>query len=103
MTMILGKDTSLQNAAGLMKAKLQALGFDIEEVEWHNPVPHVWSVRLEDRSCAVFVAQGKGSSQEAAQVSALASLFASLSQSEALLTLHQNSGRSAWTLKIISS
>ncbi|RTE64733.1 30s ribosomal protein S12 methylthiotransferase accessory protein YcaO [Amphritea opalescens] len=79
MTMILGKDTSLQNATGLMKAKLQTLGFEIDEVEWHNPVPHVWSVRLEDRSSTVFVAQGKGTSQEAAQVSALANLFAGLS------------------------
>lgn len=78
MTMIPTKDSSLQDTITLMYAQLQALGFEIE-VNWLNPVPHIWSVRLQDRCYAAFCAQGHGTSREAAQASALTAFFARLS------------------------
>ena len=31
--------------------KLTALGFNIEEASWLNPVPNVWSVHIRDKDC----------------------------------------------------
>ncbi len=43
MTMITGKDAPLEDSITRMSAHLQRLGFEIEEVQWLNPVPNVWS------------------------------------------------------------
>ena len=46
-----GKDAALETSIASMQAKLQALGFTIEEASWLNPVANVWSVHIRDRDC----------------------------------------------------
>ncbi|WP_027859630.1 30S ribosomal protein S12 methylthiotransferase accessory factor YcaO [Marinobacterium jannaschii] len=71
MTMIPGKDASLEHSISRMTTTLEQLGFDLEEVHWLNPVPNVWSVHIRDRKCPILFTNGRGSSKEAALASAL--------------------------------
>ncbi|QEW07236.1 30S ribosomal protein S12 methylthiotransferase accessory factor YcaO [Nitrincola iocasae] len=79
MTQILGKDAPLEESIERMSAGLQALGFEIEETRWLNPVPHVWSVYIHEKHCPLLFANGKGTSREAALASALGEFFERLS------------------------
>ena len=42
-TFIPGKDAALEDSIAKFQQKLTALGFNIEEASWLNPVPNVWS------------------------------------------------------------
>lgn len=79
MTQILGKDAPLEESIERLSAALRALGLEVEEVRWLNPVPHVWSVVVQDRRYPMFYASGKGAIKEAALVSALGELVERLS------------------------
>ena len=79
MTMITGKDAPLEDSITRMSAHLQRLGFEIEEVQWLNPVPNVWSVYIQDRNCPMLFANGKGATRDAALASALGEYFERLS------------------------
>ncbi|MEN9476739.1 MAG: hypothetical protein RLZZ300_880 [Pseudomonadota bacterium] len=74
-----GKDASLEHAIDSMQAKLAALGFDIEECSWLNPVDNVWSVHVRNRACHLMFTNGKGATQLAARASALGEYFERLS------------------------
>ena len=50
-TFILGKDAALEDSISKFQQKLTALGFNIEEASWLNPVPNVWSVHIRDKDC----------------------------------------------------
>ncbi len=71
MTIMPGKDAPLDESLSRMSNCLDRLGIDIEELQWLNPVPNVWSVHIRDRQCPVLFAQGKGASRDAALASAL--------------------------------
>lgn len=71
MTMIPGKDAPLEDSISRMRACLEALGVDVEESRWLNPVPGVWSVHICDRNFPLLSANGKGASRNAALASAL--------------------------------
>lgn len=70
-----GKDASLEHSIAAMQARLAALGFDLEECNWLNPVDNVWSVHLRNRACPQMYTNGKGASRLAAQASALGEYF----------------------------
>ncbi|MBK6356937.1 MAG: YcaO-like family protein [Betaproteobacteria bacterium] len=74
-----GKDASLEHAISSMQAKLAALGFDIEECSWLNPVDNVWSVHVRNRACHLMFTNGKGATKLAAHASALGEYFERLS------------------------
>ncbi|MBL0540644.1 30S ribosomal protein S12 methylthiotransferase accessory factor YcaO [Aeromonas caviae] len=78
-TFIPGKDAALEDSIERFQTKLQALGFDIEEASWLNPVPNVWSVHIRDKDCALCFTNGKGASKKAALASALGEYFERLS------------------------
>ena len=50
-TFIPGKDAALEDSISKFQQKLTALGFNIEEASWLNPVPNVWSVHIRDKDC----------------------------------------------------
>ncbi|MDI3325351.1 30S ribosomal protein S12 methylthiotransferase accessory factor YcaO [Pontibacterium granulatum] len=79
MTRILGKDAPVDESITRMTNGLRQLGFDLEEVNWWNPVPNVWSVLVRDRNCPLLFTNGKGASREAALASALGEFFERLS------------------------
>lgn len=74
-----GKDASLESSIQTMQAQLLKIGFHIEEHQWLNPVPNVWSVHIRDRDCPLFFTNGKGASKKAALASALGEFFERLS------------------------
>ncbi len=74
-TLITGKDAALETSIERMLARLEALGFDIEEARWLNPVPHVWSVHIRDKQAPFLFTNGKGASRKAALASALGEYF----------------------------
>lgn len=78
-TFIKGKDRDLESSIVTMQAKLTSFGFDIEEASWLNPVSHVYSVHLRDKTCPLMFTNGKGSSQKACLASALGEYFERLS------------------------
>ncbi|WP_127958285.1 30S ribosomal protein S12 methylthiotransferase accessory factor YcaO [Serratia microhaemolytica] len=78
-TFIIGKDAALEDSIAHFQQKLAELGFNIEEVSWLNPVPHVWSVHIRDRDCPQCFTNGKGASKKAALASALGEYFERLS------------------------
>ena len=78
-TFILGKDAALEDSISKFQQKLTALGFNIEEASWLNPVPNVWSVHLRDKDCPQCFSNGKGASKKAALASALGEYFERLS------------------------
>jgi ribosomal protein S12 methylthiotransferase accessory factor len=75
MTRIPGKDAPLEESIERMSQGLKDLGFDIEEVSWLNPVPHVWSLHIRDRNCPLLFTNGKGATPEAAFASALGEFY----------------------------
>lgn len=78
-TFILGKDAALEDSIAKFQQKLTALGFNIEEASWLNPVPNVWSVHIRDKDCPQCFSNGKGASKKAALASALGEYFERLS------------------------
>lgn len=76
---IVGKDASLEFSISTMQAKLQALGFHVEERSWLNPIDGIWSVHVRDRDCPLMFTNGKGASKLAALASALGEYFERLS------------------------
>ena len=68
---ILGKDVPLESTINTLQAKLQGMGFHIQEQSWRNPVDGVWSVRLCERDCPALFANGKGPTRMACLASAL--------------------------------
>ncbi|MDY3124287.1 MAG: 30S ribosomal protein S12 methylthiotransferase accessory factor YcaO [[Actinobacillus] rossii] len=78
-TFIPGKDAALEDSIAKFQQKLTALGFNIEEASWLNPVPNVWSVHVRDKDCPQCFANGKGGSKKAALASALGEYFERLS------------------------
>ena len=74
-----GKDASLESSIATMLAKLEKLGFHVEQRSWLNPVDGVWSVHVRDRDCALLFTNGKGGSRLAALASALGEFFERLS------------------------
>ncbi len=78
-TFIPGKDRDLESTIDSMQQKLGALGFDIEEASWLNPVPNVYSVHIRDKDCGLMFTNGKGASAKACLASALGEYFERLS------------------------
>ena len=74
-----GKDASLESTINTLQAKLQALGFHIEEKSWLNPVDGIWSVHIRDRDCPLLFTNGKGATRLACLASALGEFFERLS------------------------
>lgn len=70
-TMIIGKDSSLEETILNMTGLLEKLGIKIEIASWRNPVPHVWSVHIRDADSPMCYTNGKGASKNAALCSAL--------------------------------
>lgn len=70
-TMILGKDTSLEETINNMTAIIKGLGIKVEIASWRNPIPHVWSVHVRDADSPMCFTNGKGATKEAALASAL--------------------------------
>ena len=65
------KDARPRDTIRLIRQILMRAGFDIEELSWKHPVPHVWSVHVRDRRCRRLFANGKGVSRELVLASAL--------------------------------
>ena len=78
-THLVGKDAPLEVTLEKMQSQLSRLGFEVEPKSWLNPVPHVWSVHLQDKHCPQLFTNGKGTSKEAALASALGEFFERLS------------------------
>ena len=78
-TYIKGKDLDLESTIDTMLGKLAALGIEIEEVSWLNPVPHVYSVHIRDKHCELMFTNGKGATRKACLASALGEYFERLS------------------------
>ncbi len=74
-----GKDASLEASIATLQARLEAIGFHIEERSWLNPVEGVWSVHIRDRDCPLLFTNGKGATELAARASALGEYFERLS------------------------
>lgn len=62
---------SIEGSIEWMTSRMAQLGFDIEERNWNNPVPHVWSVEIQDQNCPLLTSLGKGTTPESAKASAL--------------------------------
>jgi len=71
LTMILGKDCSLEETIKNMTSIIAGLGIKIEIASWRNPVPHVWSVHVRDADSPMCFTNGKGATKDAALCSAL--------------------------------
>lgn len=78
-TFIKGKDQDLESTIQTMHDKLEALGIEIEEVAWLNPVPNVYSVHIRDKACELMFTNGKGATKKACLASALGEYFERLS------------------------
>jgi len=78
-TFIPGKDAALESTIQTLQARLQALGFHIEERSWLNPVDGIWSVHIRDRDCPLLFTNGKGATRLACLASALGEFFERLS------------------------
>jgi len=65
-----GKARSLEDALAVMEVRLAEMGFSLEQHNWLNPVPGVWSVHVKATQCPALFANGKGISREAALASA---------------------------------
>ncbi len=78
-TFIKGKDCSLEETIEGMRAKLENVGVEIDEVSVLNPVPYVYSQHIRDKSCNLMFTNGKGASGKACLASALGEYFERLS------------------------
>ncbi len=74
-TYIKGKDEALEVSIEKMQTQLNALGFDIEETLWLNPVSNIFSVNIRDKNCPLLFTNGKGSTKNACLASALGEFF----------------------------
>ncbi len=74
-----GKDASLESSIANLQGRLEAIGFNIIEQSWLNPIANVWSVHIRDRDCPLLFTNGKGASRKAALASALGEFFERLS------------------------
>ncbi|MCK6593935.1 MAG: OsmC domain/YcaO domain-containing protein [Bacteriovoracaceae bacterium] len=70
-TMILGKDSALEDTIKNLISKIAALGIKLEIASWRNPVPNVWSVHIRDADSPMCFTNGKGATKDAALCSAL--------------------------------
>ena len=70
-TVILGKDSPLEETIDKMTKLLEDMGIKIEIASWRNQVPHVWSVHIRDADSPMCFTNGKGASKDAAFASAL--------------------------------
>jgi ribosomal protein S12 methylthiotransferase accessory factor len=78
-TFITSKDASLESSIRKLHAKLEAIGFHVEERSWLNEIENIWSVHVSDRDCPRLFSNGKGGSELAARASALGEFFERLS------------------------
>ncbi|MFY9259619.1 MAG: 30S ribosomal protein S12 methylthiotransferase accessory factor YcaO [Gallionella sp.] len=78
-TFIPSKDASLESSIRTLHAKLEALGFHVEERSWLNEIENIWSVHVSDHDCPRLFSNGKGGSELAARASALGEFFERLS------------------------
>jgi ribosomal protein S12 methylthiotransferase accessory factor len=78
-TYIPGKDAALESTIQTLQARLQHLGFHVEERSWLNPVDGIWSVHIRDRDCPLLFSNGKGASRLACLASALGEFVERLS------------------------
>ncbi|MFM9913703.1 MAG: 30S ribosomal protein S12 methylthiotransferase accessory factor YcaO [Methylophilaceae bacterium] len=78
-TFIASKDASLESSISTLQAKLEALGFHVEERSWINEIENIWSVHVSDGDCPRLFSNGKGASELAARASALGEFFERLS------------------------
>ena len=76
---IAGKDAALETTIATLEAKLEALGFQVEERSWLNPVADIWSVHIRERDCPLLFTNGKGATRLAALASALGEFFERMS------------------------
>ena len=75
-TVIIGKDLPLEETLERLKGRAQALGLQLQELAWLNPLPHLWSVQLADeRLPHVIFFRVKGASRLAALCSAYGEMF----------------------------
>ena len=70
-TMILGRDTPLEETIATFSENLRLLGIKIEVASWRNLVPNVWSVHIRDADSPMCFTNGKGTTKESALCSAL--------------------------------
>ena len=78
-TFIPSQDASLESSISTLLAKLEAIGFHVEERSWLNEIENIWSVHVTDRDCTRLFSNGKGGSELAARASALGEFFERLS------------------------
>ncbi|MBC7005025.1 YcaO-like family protein [Photobacterium sp. BZF1] len=84
-TLFPGKDAALQDTIERFQAQLTAHGFNLANIDnaaWHNPIPNVWSVQIQDADASMNVTMGKGTSQDAALASALGKLIERLATND---------------------
>ena len=84
-TFLPGKDAALEDTIERFQAQLTALGFNLANIDnaaWHNPIPHVWSVQIQDADAPMIATVGKGASQDAALASALGKLIERLATND---------------------
>ena len=79
VTYIKGKDQSLEKSIATMQTTLAAQGFDINEVNWLNPVDNIYSLHIHDKVCPGLFTNGKGASLKATLASALGEFLERLS------------------------
>ena len=80
-----GKDAALEDTIERFQTQLTALGFNLANIDnaaWHNPIPNVWSVQIQDADAPMNVTVGKGVSQNAALASALGKLIERLATND---------------------
>ncbi|MGC8697062.1 MAG: 30S ribosomal protein S12 methylthiotransferase accessory factor YcaO [Halothiobacillus sp.] len=94
-TFITGKDAALEDTIARIQGALAALGFEIEETRWLNPVPHCWSVHIRDTHCPILFTNGKGASKKAALASALGEFVERLASQYFFGDFHWHRGRTA--------
>jgi ribosomal protein S12 methylthiotransferase accessory factor len=79
MTSILGKAKPVEESIAAMTSLLTQQGFELEEIEWRNPLPNAWFVRLQDIERPFLYSLGKGRTELAARASALGGFIERLS------------------------
>ena len=79
MACVTGNGKSLEQSAEFIRARLSALGFNVAESNWLNPVPNVWSVKLSIESFSFLSSVGHGVSRIEALLNGLESLVERLS------------------------
>jgi ribosomal protein S12 methylthiotransferase accessory factor len=78
-TIIVGKDSPLENTLELVKTTLESLDITLNQTSLINPVPHCWSIHLQAASCSALYSNGKGTSQLASIASGVGEFIERLS------------------------